>query len=503
MDHQLNQKNNFVKLFVLAVFFVYLYLAYNTPLTHDDWTWGTSDGLARLNTGFKDYNGRYLGNLFELFLTRVYWIRFIIMALFSTMLIYLVAKTTTKSPVISYTLGFLLFICIPVNIISQTYAWVAGFSNYITSIVFVLIYLVIIKNIFEEKLPKYNKLQAVLVIPLGIATQLFVEHVTIYTIFMAFFVVCFSVIKFKKIFAVHIIYLISTIIGAAIMFSNGAYIKIISGSDGYRSIEAAGPQVGFFKKIFDVYTEQMYPLLFLNNVILNIFISFFCIIIILKAKKSYNFLLKYFLLSVLTIYPFYKLLVINSFRISFFDIYNNEFVAFISALFYLCILGTVLFYISGSSLKLKISFYLISVIILAAPLIFVHPFGPRCFLAPYTFFVLSAIEMSIYIIDNKYFNLKVLNKIFCIGAIFVCSCYIYAFTMNGAVNRERIDYIKNHVKSNDSTIILTHLPFEQFLWHSTPVIPSYQYNTFKEYYGIPSKTKLKEIPYSSWKEINH
>jgi hypothetical protein len=496
----------FFSVFVLSVFGLYFYLAYNTPLTHDDWTWGSSDGIHRLKNWFANYNGRYMGNFFELFLTRVYWIRFFVMSLFATLLVILAANQSKNSSYFNYILSLVLFLCVPINVISQTYAWVAGFSNYITSIVFVLIYLAIIKNIFEDEKPVYKPWISIVVAPLGIITELFMEHITLYTLFMALSVIVFTAIKFRKVYAVHVTYFISTVIGAIIMFTNGAYATIFSGKDQYRSIgQSAVAHESLFQKIFHVFTEQMYPMLFSNNVVLNLIISTFCIILIIKYKKSLSMFgrfMKNALLTVFVIYPLYKPIVLDRLKMSIFKWHTNEFEALISVIFFISVLLTIWLYTDNKNFKQKTSLYWLSAIVLAAPLIFVQPFGPRCFIAPYTFYVMVTIELGRYILEKNYFNLFSLNKLFTIFALFVSACYIYIFTMNGMVDRQRIEYIHEQVNEHQNEIMLTRLPFEQFLWHSTPIINSYQYETFKEYYHIPENTKLKVIRYKKWENMN-
>ena len=51
--------------------FVFLFiLSYYFPYSNDDWVWGSKIGIERFENGFKDYNGRYLGNLLVILLTR-------------------------------------------------------------------------------------------------------------------------------------------------------------------------------------------------------------------------------------------------------------------------------------------------------------------------------------------------------------------------------------------------------------------------------------------------
>ena len=66
-----NIKKNW-KTYLLYIFlFAFLFLlTYYFPYSNDDWAWGSKTGLERLQNGFKDYNGRYLGNLLVILLTR-------------------------------------------------------------------------------------------------------------------------------------------------------------------------------------------------------------------------------------------------------------------------------------------------------------------------------------------------------------------------------------------------------------------------------------------------
>lgn len=54
-----------VFLFLIFLFFVYLF-----PYSGDDWAWGSQVGLDRLLENFDNYNGRYVGNLLVMVLTR-------------------------------------------------------------------------------------------------------------------------------------------------------------------------------------------------------------------------------------------------------------------------------------------------------------------------------------------------------------------------------------------------------------------------------------------------
>ena len=60
-----------VALFLLALTF---------PYTGDDWAWGCEISLQRLSSWFADYNGRYVGNLLVIVLTRNVVLRSVVVA---------------------------------------------------------------------------------------------------------------------------------------------------------------------------------------------------------------------------------------------------------------------------------------------------------------------------------------------------------------------------------------------------------------------------------------
>ena len=66
--------------FLIAVCLVYLF-----PYSGDDWAWGSSLGIDRLNKWFDNYNGRYAGNLLVLALTRSNILKTIIIAIALTL----------------------------------------------------------------------------------------------------------------------------------------------------------------------------------------------------------------------------------------------------------------------------------------------------------------------------------------------------------------------------------------------------------------------------------
>lgn len=66
----MKKKSKVCWLIYIAAFVVFLYIGYKVPYCHDEWQWGLDERIELMKNGFKDYNGRYLGDLLALLITR-------------------------------------------------------------------------------------------------------------------------------------------------------------------------------------------------------------------------------------------------------------------------------------------------------------------------------------------------------------------------------------------------------------------------------------------------
>ena len=206
------------------------------PFGSDDWAWGTSVGMERLASHFAGYNGRYLGNLLIIFLTKNAFIKTIGMAVISFAVVLLIYEYIGKDRFLYFLFPLLLLFFMPANVFRQTMAWASGLANYIPPVIAILLYLNIVKNIFSQDKPVYSKILIPFSFAIGICGNLFMEHNTILNITLSLAIIIYSYIKFKSVFAVHISNFLGNVIGFVIMFSNSAYGIISSGKDSYRSM---------------------------------------------------------------------------------------------------------------------------------------------------------------------------------------------------------------------------------------------------------------------------
>ena len=144
----------------VVVFLFFGVLGYLFPYTNDDWAWGSSIGINRLNNFFANYNGRYLGNLLVILLTRFRIIRALVMAVILTLITFLINKIIQKETENKTILliAIFLMVLVPRPIFRQAIAWTSGFTNYVPPVLLILIWFYLSRNILDNKEMKLNKL---------------------------------------------------------------------------------------------------------------------------------------------------------------------------------------------------------------------------------------------------------------------------------------------------------------------------------------------------------
>ena len=93
---------------VVVLFFFFSIIGYLVPYTNDDWAWGSYIGIDRLNNFFSNYNGRYLGNLLVILLTRYRVIRALTLGVSYTSIILLSFKIVNKKSLPIFLISIIL-----------------------------------------------------------------------------------------------------------------------------------------------------------------------------------------------------------------------------------------------------------------------------------------------------------------------------------------------------------------------------------------------------------
>lgn len=471
------------------------------PYTGDDWAWGSQIGIDRLHTWFDNYSGRYVGNLIVLILTRSNVVKALAMAVALTGIIFCIERVIREKW--SFYVSIVLLICLPKAVLRQAVVWTAGFSNYVTSIFFTLLYIVYIYWIFDKE-PDNNKLRQKILpcIPLfilGIINTLIVENVTLYNVVLGIAIIIYVLIRYHKILIQHVCYMIGTICGTMYMFSNSVYHSISTNSDGYRSVA----KDGIISQALKNYLDVIYKEYFMNNIVLNIFIVCLCYMIYISYKKQKNgkkgtidkvLSVCLGILSCYVVWSLFSYIGLGTVTKQHILIIIEGIATAVAGIAMLIFCFTIALYYDS---LWRILFVMCSVVCIAAPLFAVNPIGSRCFFPSYVLFVLFAQELCKIVVAESDIEFKlngtVLKRIALTVTAVGMGFYFCIFSSVYRADHQRLSYIREKVASGEKQVQILHLPYESYIWTPTPEKGQVWEERYKLFNDIPQDISLKAV----------
>ena len=374
MEHKTTDKRFFV-LFFTALFAFFCLLSFFMPYTSDDLAWGTEQGMDLLRSGFVNYNGRYLGNLCEIVVTRSHPLRVLGEAFMLTLLVALITALFPRQKKAVAPGSALLILLCPREIFAQAIVWSAGFFNYIPPILVILTYLLILQKRYDHPGRTVGTVTAVVL--LGFCGSLFMENMTLVMIMLGV-VTVIACRKRRNVRLAAIGWTVAVFAGSAVMFSNGAYHAIAQSSDKYRSI-GAGKITTILSNLHTIFSYSV-----IKTVILNVLLTVLLFLLLHRRLSEFSRRKKtavFFLgivaagccaYTVLTqLYPSWQ--VLGSFTPYLSDVTAISYLLCCFVLM-LCALPDMRRYIVGLYGTLGA---------MIAPLVIVNPIGPRNFFVAY------------------------------------------------------------------------------------------------------------------------
>lgn len=293
MGIRLNKR--FILYFFTIAFFAVFY--YFLPLAGDDWAWGSQLGIERLKNGFDGYNGRYLGNLLIILVSRSVAAKVVLCTLFMFLLIFILSRifdnlSGRKKSASNYALALIsvLFLVLPnqisfgdvqpFQIFGSTIGWLSGFTNYVVPSVLILIF-----YYFAISKEYNSKAVYILLFFDGILSCLCVEHYTLFCLIFSFGTIVYRFYFYKKICKKSLFFFVGSVIGAAIMFLNSSYRLMQKGNtaDNQRAVGFIGSLKNYAAYVFPANTNKTVVLVF--EIVLLIVIA---LILLLFIKKTYT-----------------------------------------------------------------------------------------------------------------------------------------------------------------------------------------------------------------------
>ena len=469
-----------------GVFVFFCILGWILPYMHDDWAWGSSIGLGRLERLFENYNGRWAGNLLVLVLTRFRLLRALAYGA-SLAVIALYAWKLTGGKRTGLLFGIALILCVPHAMFGQAIAWTSGFVNYTVSVA-MLLPLVYwgMERIFQKE-PKKPALWSV--IGAGVlcfAVQLFMEHITLYLLAFLLFANLVWLIRRKKPDLFLGVLFGAAAAGAALMFSNEAYRSAAANPGGYQQI-ATGSLSAIIGRALDQYFDKIIVYFLLDNLILMIALSVFCLIA-LQVYKPRGHVFPALVIGVTLLYEVTRKWI----PINLTENYLGRRILGVVCFFY--VLSVVYAIWSVREVRWKGLVLFGSAFVLTAPLLIVEPIGPRNFFVVYVFLTLVCMLLCAELlkqVKNKDWR-RAAGKV-AAGVCMTCAVfYLVIFSEVSLADRQRLRSVEEQAARGNQTILLEPLPYGEYMHCSSPINERFE-ERFRRFYRLPDGVKITVV----------
>ena len=497
------ERKKLIKIYT-ALFFCYAFLALLFPYTGDDWAWGSSIGMERLKIFFKDYNGRYAGNLIVMMLTRSKVLDALVMAASFLLVCHFSHAYSADKTSASLLLAAVLFFIMPKSVLVQAVVWTAGFTNYMLSALITVGYLLFIKEITGNEISpvKETPTHCAGMFILGFIGALFVESVTVFNICLAVASIFYMFLRFRTYRRAQVGFLLGSIIAAVIMFSNGAYDRVAQGVDYYRSTPADLQETIC---VAVEHAEEILDYMIYDNLLFSVIISGLLLILVLQCIKNGKCTLCGLLSAVLHVCSLLliclKAPIVEKLEMRFvLEGLTKSLIPILFALLYgVSILILVLCVIEkGRRFRMLLPFYCIPVSL--APLLIVTPIGPRCVFLSYFFMIVFAADLFGYvrkqILPEEKWTGKLLGLVVALQLLFYYSIFYpihYYDTL-------RLDYIKVQAAEGKQTVVISDLPNNEYLWNSLPCFGNLS-ERYKLFHNLDENLQFECITYQELKSL--
>ena len=485
-----------------AVAIFYFWMAAQIPYTHDDWDWGLDIGLHQLIHA--TVNSRYVGNFFEVIMTRSEFIKTLIMGMgfwgIPFALSRIASRLNTGSTNSTQMCLFLICNCLLLTMNRemwrQTYGWVAGYANFGISALFMLPWMRALLNSCDSDTTINHDTAPILLLffCLSLSSQLFLENLAIFHLLVSIYICCIQYCKTRRISPRYFIMLIGAVIGLFVMFSSSLYETLFSTGaaiDDYRQIPLLTGN-GFNNGIYQIAISAIHLLnrLYSRNIILSLFVLSMLTILVLKNASHHSS--RIIMISGNLILCL--LLLIGFSYDVYIDIHQTNmyiFDALLSIGYFLMVLFEIfVLFRYDITIRSKLCLIWFVPIIIIAPLVITTEIGSRLFFTTNIFVILFSLILFKEAFRGK---LTPCNKAIMVLIASITSFLLlfhgYIYWQIGDCKQERDRIIDIAIESNATEIILPSYPYSHYL-HAPDPTGEIREEFFKRFYGISMDTKI-------------
>ncbi len=494
-------------LLLIGAYAFLLLLSYGFPVTGDDWWFTTRyqnesipEALTRgFHTAVKHYyttNGRYFGNFLSGAMGCSKLLRELVRCGFIFGIFLSVCHICRLRKLYGYLAALALTIALPARIYAQTYAWAAGFFNYVPPTLLLLLYLSTVISQFSRKNSE-APLWALPYFLLGLCTQFFVENVSVAMCLLSgVFCVAWAV-RNKKLSWRLTGHLAGVIVGCVLMFLAPGYQNI--GTEGYREIPQGKAVLLGIEKNFSIITSNLME----NNWLVIGLLTALCLYLLFRVKaetararrtKCAGILL----LCLASAFFYADQAVLRTMQHNdYIAALIAELIAWLDFVFVLCYLVGIVIAIwqgiADSDEKWKALLFIGTAVCILAPLLVVNPIGPRCLYLPHILLVCTALCIGRYCLRTSTAVEKLLRLPILLLSCVVFVSFLWMMLWNGHTESIRTEYTARKMSQGVEEITLPHYPYQEYVHGGASSTIGRYY-----YYNDPNDITFNFVQYKYW-----
>ena len=482
-----------------------LWIAFCTPYGIDDWAWGIDYGMRMFLTG--ELNSRYIGNLFEIIVTRSFFLKTILHGTLGALLPIASAHVIDKlvdenrndrRQLDLLLLSAFLFLTIPIAVWKETWGWVAGFSNYGLAVFLLICWQRLLQNAVQKR---EQKAKIGVLLPytvFGVCIQLVLENVTIYVLPVTVLVALNDVIRRKKWSRRLLALLLGCLIGTALMFSSNIYPMLLNtGHAGQYRALSFQPEDSILQILRQFYQRFVffYPAdLWGNNWVLCCSI---CLLLLIPAFRQRSFVRALSSLFCLSFVIYFIFVRFCGPLENFVPIWNEVLTQRLNLLFFWGVfLMIFVFQWNTEGARMTLAFLWLSVPGVILPLVTVKMVTFRYFFCSNLFLI----EFALAVLACEYTALcprltKALTVTLCtmLAAVGIHRFVVYAQIGEG--KKERDFRIQQAIEGRITRLYFPELPHSEYLWLTEAPDGSEQIGFFRQFYKIPDEVEMSNLPF--------
>lgn len=488
-------------LLLIGSFAFLLLLSYGFPVTGDDWWFTTryqNESIpAAMRKGFRSAvnhfyttNGRYFGNFLSSSMGCSKLLRELVRCSFIFGVFLSICRICKIRRLYTYLAALALTIALPAPLFAQTYAWAAGFFNYVPPALFVLIYL----NTVISRFSGNQRESPMLALPyffLGLCSQFFAENVTVALCLLSCIICVVWARRNKKISWCLAGHLAGALTGCILMFLAQGYRNV--GAESYREIPQGLSALRGMARNFVLITSNLLE----NNWLVIGALTAFSLYLLFSLKASSARVRRLKNAAILMLFASSAFFYADQevLHILQYNHYVTALIMLLDAVFVCCYLAGIVIAvwlcIDDPVEKWKVLLFLGSAICIIAPLLVVTPIGPRCLYLPHILLICTVLCIAQYCANAGVRRIVRLTVSLLACVVFIS--FLWMMFWNGRTEAIRVEHTEREMSQGAEEITLPRYPYQEYIHDSESLTIGHYYC-----YRTDNDISFIFVPYEQW-----